>query len=183
MVERLRELARLLAQRNAIDKQIANLIGRPAQLGHLGEFVAAAIFDIELEPSAANKGYDGRFRSGSLAGRTVDIKTYGKREGLIDLRVSDLPDFYLVLTGPSAPAESSRGASRPWVIEGIYLFDARSLVEALKRRGVKIGVASSVAQQYWQAAEIFPAGRNPSMSLSTEQRESLLLFSGRNQGV
>jgi hypothetical protein len=36
--------------------------------GHLGEWIASVVFDIELESSASAKGIDGRFRSGPLRG-------------------------------------------------------------------------------------------------------------------
>src|SRR5437762_1510379 len=73
-MERLITLSRLLRERNEIDKGLAALIGRPPTVGALGEYVAAAIFDIQLESSAVSRGIDGRFGSGPLAGRTVDIK-------------------------------------------------------------------------------------------------------------
>lgn len=78
------ELAALIADRNRIDESICRLIGRPAITGHIGEFIASRVFDIQLEVSAAHKAWDGRFRSGPLAGRTVDIKFYGKQEGILD---------------------------------------------------------------------------------------------------
>lgn len=81
----LERLASLLGQRNAVDADIASVIGRPAVVGHIGEFIAAEVFDIDLERSATRPGYDGVFRSGPLAGATVNIKFYGKREGLLDI--------------------------------------------------------------------------------------------------
>ena len=94
------KLADLIHTRNAVAQQITTLIDRPAQIGHVGEFIAAQVFDITLQESATNKGFDGRFRSGTLAGKTVDVKWYAKKEGLVDLRLEFLPDYYLVLTGP-----------------------------------------------------------------------------------
>lgn len=70
----LRRLAGLLRRLNCVLEQIATLTGRPGQLGHVGEFIASQIFDLALEDSAANKGFDGRFTSGGLAGKTVDVK-------------------------------------------------------------------------------------------------------------
>ena len=64
------------------------------------------------------------------------------------------------MTGPKAQVMSSRGGIRPWLIHHVYLFDAPRLVVELRRRGLKIGVATSVRQSYWQAAEIYPAQRN-----------------------
>ncbi|MEP6833719.1 MAG: hypothetical protein ABJB74_10000, partial [Gemmatimonas sp.] len=155
-MHRLDELSDLVAKRNAISTEIAAILQRPAQLGHLGEFVASVLFDIELEFSANNKGFDGRFRSGVLAGKSVDVKTYAKREGIIDLRLMDLPDYYLILSGPRAPASSSRGQDRPWLIEGIHLFEARVLVDSLTAKKLKVGVAASVAGPLWNASEVYP---------------------------
>ena len=107
------KLAALLHTRNAVAKEITALIDRPAQIGHVDEFIAAQVFDIALELSATNKGFDGRFRSGALAGKTVDVKWYARREGIIDLRLDDLPDYYLILTGPYGAYATSRGEDRP----------------------------------------------------------------------
>jgi hypothetical protein len=35
-------------------------------IGHLGEWIAAQVFDIELETSASRAAIDGRFKTGSL---------------------------------------------------------------------------------------------------------------------
>jgi len=107
--------AALLRERNAIDAGLAELIQRPMTTGHLGEWIAAQIFGIELEASAAAAGIDGRCRSGALQNRTVNIKWYLKREGVLDTTALD---YYLVLAGPPSAAESLRGppgpgASRP----------------------------------------------------------------------
>ncbi len=74
MTEDLRQLADLIRARNASDRGIARIIGRPAPMGHIGEFVAAQVFDIAPEEAADHKGADGHFRSGPLAGRTVIVK-------------------------------------------------------------------------------------------------------------
>jgi hypothetical protein len=87
--DKIARLSDLFHARNAIDEQIADVIGRPALAGHVGEWIASQVFDIELEQSASAKAIDGRFRAGPLAGRTVNIKFYGKREGLLD--TADLP--------------------------------------------------------------------------------------------
>ena len=67
-MDSLAQAAILLRQRNAIDVKLARLIHRPMTSGHLGEWIAAQIFDIELEASAVAAGIDGRFRSGPFAG-------------------------------------------------------------------------------------------------------------------
>jgi hypothetical protein len=137
--------------------------------GHLGEWIAARIFSIDLESSASSAAIDGRFAAGPLAGRTVNIKWYLKREGLLDVTESVLLDYYLVMTGPAALATHSRGSTRPWVIESVYLFDARQLLTELRNRRVKVGLASSVVSAQWTAAEIYPRQRNPALSVSPDQ--------------
>ena len=74
----LTRLAALLAAKNQADSGITALIGRPSQIGHLGEWIAARVFDIELHASAATAASDGVFRSGAPAGRTVNVKWYGR---------------------------------------------------------------------------------------------------------
>jgi hypothetical protein len=91
------------------------------------EWIAAQVFGIELEASAVAAGIDGRFGPGPLQGQTVNIKWYLKREGLLDTTESTALDYYLVLTGPPATAASSRGTTRPWSIQAVFLFDARQL--------------------------------------------------------
>lgn len=177
-IAKLKALAALIDERNAVSAKITTITGRPAQIGHLGEFIAAEVFDIALELSATNKGSDGRFRSGPLAGKTVDVKWYAKREGIVDLWLRDLPDFYLVLTGPTSSPTNSRQEVRPWLIEAVYLFDARALVERVAARGIKVGVATSVASEYWHAAEVFPRSSCPVLQLDPDQRLALVLFSG-----
>lgn len=183
-MDELSRLAELIKTRNAVASDIAAIIGRPAQIGHLGEYIAARIFGIELEESAAHKGSDGRFADGPLAGKTVNIKWYAKLEGLLDINPNAIPDYYLVLTGPRSAAASSRSGVRPWVIEAAFLFDADELVEALHRRGVKVGIATSVARQYWEEAEVYPSQHNLRLSLSPENRNLLALFGeGSNAGT
>jgi AcrR family transcriptional regulator len=107
----LRTIAGLLRERNIIDARIAAVIGRPMTAGHLGEWIAASVFDIELENSAASAAFDGRFVSDTLQGYAVNVKWYLKPEGRIDVTESDALDYYLVLAGPAAPATHSRGTS------------------------------------------------------------------------
>ena len=176
MDEQLRYLADLIRQRNDVAIRITEMIGRPALMGHIGEFIASIVFDIFLYDSASHKGADGIFNSGRLAGSTVDIKWYGKREGLLDLKSDDGPDYYLVMTGPPGDAASSRGVTRLWGIENVYLFDHSKLVSDLHRRGIKVGVASSVKKSYWEDAEVYPRSQSPLLTLSSDQREVLKLF-------
>ena len=174
--ERLRRLASLIRQRNDVDREIATIIGRPAHPGHIGEFVAAEIFDIDLHESATHKGEDGHFASGPLAGRSVNVKKSSTDEGLLNIRPDALPDFFLVLTGPRTQAASSRGTTQPWTIEQVFLFEAAPLVEQLRERGVRIGIATSVRRHLWDDAMIYPSPSNPALRLTPEQVSMLEMF-------
>lgn len=170
----LKSLAKAIRQKNTVDGEIARIIGRPAERGHAGEYIAAAIFDIELERSASKKGIDGHFTSRNLAGRTVNIKWYGKWESILDMSEEGGPDFYLVMTGPKSASLSSRGDTRPWLISYVFLFDSTKLLQDLKN--VKLGIATSVKKQLWGMAEIYPDPRNNQLILSAEQQNILRLF-------
>lgn len=169
-------IADLLRQRNAIDAEIAAITGRPMASGHLGEWIAAQIFWIQLADSASRKGIDGWFGTGPLAGKAVNVKWFLKREGLLDITDAADLDYYLVLAGPASTATSSRGRTRPWCIVSVHLFDARELLQQQHARGVRIGVASSVRNAQWRAAEIYASGNNPILRLQSEQESSLALF-------
>jgi len=106
-ITKLEQLAQLIRDKNRVEDAIADVIGRPALMGWVGEYIAASIFGIELEQSAARKSIDGHFVRGPLAGKTVNIKWYGKMEGLLDITPGHLPDFHLVMTGPKSGAISS----------------------------------------------------------------------------
>lgn len=181
-MDNLVRLAELIRQRNAIERKITTVIGRPATTGHLGEFIASKIFRIGLADSASQKGIDGRFHDGPLAGRSVNIKFYPKHDGLLALSADASSDFILVLAGPKSPAASSRGQFRPCVIKSVFLFDTAVLVASLKRRGVKFSSATSVRQHYWEAAEIYPQQRSNLLVLSEEQHQLLALFKAEDGG-
>ena len=72
----LERLANLIKARNSVDLRIAGLIGRPATLGHVGEFIASKVFHIVLVESASQKGIDGYFADGPLSGCSVNVKWY-----------------------------------------------------------------------------------------------------------
>ena len=176
MDESLARIAALLGERNRVDASIAKVIDRPVTAGHLGEWIASQIFDIALAESAANQGFDGRFRSGSLRGCTVNIKWYMKRTGLLDTTEFPDLDYYLVLTGPASPSGSSRGISRPWCIQAVFLLEARQVRAGQVARGVRSGIASSVIRKRWDAAEIYPQARNPLLIATPEQVQLLQMF-------
>ncbi len=169
------QLANLIKKRNMLENEITALIGRPAQIGHIGEYIAAEVFKIALEESAARKGIDGHFIDKPLAGRSVNIKWYAKREGMLDITQSPL-DYFLVLAGPKSKTMNSRGQVRPWLIDSVFLFEANPLITQLKNRKVAIGIATSVEQQLWDNAEIYPEQKNLTYMLSDEQRKILALF-------
>ena len=73
-------------------------------------------------------------------------------------------------------AGSSRGSTRPWCIQAVYLFEARQLRSEQIARGVRRGVASSVIKQQWEAAEIYPSASNPGLPVTSQQAEQLRLF-------
>lgn len=172
----MRKLAALIKKRNAIEADLAAIINRPGEIGHVGEFIASRIFNINLEHSAVTAGWDGRFTEGALAGKTVNIKWYPKREGLLDLNIQFNPDYYLVLTGGQANAETSRSKTRPWLITEVFLFETRWLLSELAGRKVKIGSATSVARKYWEQARVYPGKDSLLLPLSEEKREMLALF-------
>jgi hypothetical protein len=169
-------IASLLRERNVLDEQIGAILQRPMTSGHLGEWIAAQVFGIELAASAVEAGIDGRFAAGPLERCSVNVKWYLKREGLVDLTESSVPDYYLVLAGPRSAPLSSRGGLRPWRIAAVHLFDVPRLLDEQRARGVKIGTASSVRVEQWDAAEIYPRATNPALSVSSEQAMRLRLF-------
>jgi hypothetical protein len=171
----LAEVAMLLRERNALDLRLGAIVGRPPEKGHLGEWIAARIFDIELMPGAAYPVIDGRFRQ--MPGNpTVNIKWYFKREGGLDMTESIDLDYYLVLTGPTAAAVSSLGMTRPAVISAVYLFNAPRLLAGQRARGVKIGVFSSITNAQWLAAEVFPQANCSTLTVTPVQRRMLEMF-------
>lgn len=174
----LTELAELIRAKNAIDTLIARRVGRPAHIGHVGEFLASAIFNIQLEESATARAIDGRFVDGPLAGRTVNVKWFTKHDGLLDINEDTSLDYYLVFRGPKTPPASSRGTIAPWVIDYVFLLDAQHLFENLRARNVKIQRhgATGIVSFLWEQAEIYPVQRNATLILSDIQRAQLALF-------
>lgn len=107
---------------------------------------------------------------------------YARQEGMLDITPESLPDFYLVMTGLKTAVTSSRGKTRPWTIEFVYLFEARPLVTQLQQYEVKLGMATSVRQALWQAVEIYPVQHNSLLVLSDEQQQKWLARS-RNSAL
>ncbi|MGR7023287.1 hypothetical protein [Geodermatophilus sp. URMC 62] len=134
------------------------------------------MFGIDLLPSANTPGFDGRFQSGPLQGRTVNVKWHLQRDGMLDINVSDALDDYLVMTGPAGAAVSSYGQTRPWRVDHVYLFDADAVRADLLERGIQIGAAASVRAQLWGAAGIYPNGANERLPLTAHRIEVLQWF-------
>jgi hypothetical protein len=178
----LEQLAELLKQRNGIDREMSTLIGRPPHSQHIAEYVAAAVFDIDLHASAVMKAHDGVLQTGPLAGQTVNVKYGSRRDGTLDLveslDPSNHPDVYLVLTGPTVGAISSRGVAADWVIHAVYLFPARNLLATLASRNMHPGTATSIRRDLWDAAMIYPEARNTQWQLSKRQRDYLSISKG-----
>ncbi len=64
----------------------------------------------------------------------------------------------------------------PADIASVHLFESFSLISALEKRGVKTGVATSVAKYLWDAEELYPQQSNNHLKLSKEQIEKVSLF-------
>ena len=94
--------------------------------GHAGG-IPAHVCDIALEPSAYSKVIGGRFRSGPLAGRTVNLKWYLKRENPVDTTEAVELDHHLVLSGPKATTRDPRSI-RVGRSDRVYLFEAGKLL-------------------------------------------------------
>jgi len=169
-------LAWLIHERNKVSEEIAGIIGRPALNRHIGEHVSSMIFGIELEESATAKGIDGYFADGSLKGKSVNVKLYGKKENILDISTAEMADYYLVLSGDDGDLSSSRGKTHPLVITQVFLFNMNKLMPRLKERGVKIGIATSVRKSDWDEAMVYPVQVNRELVLSEEQVRLLRLF-------
>ncbi|GHO45778.1 hypothetical protein [Ktedonospora formicarum] len=165
-------LASLLKSRNTIDSKIATLIGGPAQVGNVAEYIAVTIFRIQPDKDGKRRGYDGRFTYGSLAGQTVDVQWRPRRDGQLNVKIDAVPDYYLVFTGP----ELLPTVGNPWLIDAVYLFHAHQLLNALRERGVHISSGTSVTGPLWERAEIYPVAKNLQLLLSEEERQLLALF-------
>ncbi|MCW4051403.1 MAG: GIY-YIG nuclease family protein [Candidatus Bathyarchaeota archaeon] len=172
----LERLANLVSERNRVSEEIAGIIGRPALIGHIGDYISSKIFIIELELSATAKGIDGCFIEGSLKGKSVNVKLYGKKENILDINPDHLADYYLVMTGAEGDLSSSRGKTRPLIISQVYLFNMAKLMTKLRERGVRVGLATSVRKGDWEEAMVFTEHRNSELVLSEEQFRLLRLF-------
>lgn len=169
----LERLAGLIRTRNQWEREVAAIAGRPALISHLGEFIAARIFNIRLDSSAGHKASDGVFADGPLAGAGVNIRWYSRHESRLDL-APGYPDYYLVLAGPKPTPEDEHALTRAWLVEAVYLFSSARLLDQLKDSPLEI--VTLLPPQLWQAAELYPAQRCPDYVLSDDQCAWLKLF-------
>ena len=59
----------------------------------------------------------------------------------------------------------------------MFLFDARALVEKFREQKRRLGVASYVRKNEWEAASVYPAAApRARLTLTDAQREALKLF-------
>lgn len=79
----LARLAELIKTRNRVTTNIAAVVGRPALIGHVGEYIASRVFRIALEESASRKAIDGHFTDNPLTGCSVNIKWYASKKGFL----------------------------------------------------------------------------------------------------
>ncbi len=187
--EELKQLAPLITQWDMARRSIAALIEGPTSIGELGEAIAFSIFDIE-PARRGQPGHDGHFLSGSLAHKTVNVKTYNSFNWTIDFDpLGRHPvDYYLVLAGlPQSSAKVTSGNyQKPFAIEHIFLLSHRMLLEGVvascETRGARLTADNnpySLRQEYWLPTEIWPALNNPHppLILTAQQRKLLALFS------
>ncbi len=176
----LEELAELMGKRNKVDERISEIIDRPAEKGHIFEYIASQIFPIKLNDSASKEGYDGTFDDGALKDKKVDVKYHAKNDHLLDLNnKANNETFLLVFTGPGEAASSSKGKVSPLRIDKIYLFNEKELCEQLAGK-VKVGTATSVRSEYWEGKEIYPENKL-NIDLKLKIRELKLLIDKINR--
>ena len=62
------------------------------------------------------------------------------------------------------------------MVDTVYLFDTLDLLAKIRSRRIKIGVATSVLMEDWEAARIFPARSGAPLRLTKAQVAALKLF-------
>lgn len=170
MTQEFSRITELIKQRNIIEQESSKILGRPFIIGHVGEYIASQIFDITLNTSASAKSHDGYFNRGAIKGSTVNIKYYSRKSSILDLCKDENPDYYLVLMGSSDKKEFA-----PWDIESVYLFDSKDLVKEIEGK-VKMGIATSIRKELWNAAMVYPNNINKKIVINNESLEMLRLL-------
>lgn len=91
--------------------------------------------------------------------------------------------YFLVLTGPRAPAASLLSGPRPLAVDEVFLFTGPALLRRLRERGEKIGGATRVRLQDWDQARFWPTGAaTQPMVVSPKQQDLLRLFTSTPSG-
>ena len=67
------------------------------------------IFRVKPAEVANRECFDGWFADGPLAGKTVNVKWYGKRTVVLDINPRGVPDYYLAMTGQRAAGRERAG--------------------------------------------------------------------------
>lgn len=176
----LTHLADLVRIRNTVKSSVSRIIGRPAETGHLTEYIASQIFDIELHGSAVHKASDGVFRfPSSLAGFSVNVKYRSTSSRRLNIENSSTlthhPHYYLAFRGPNVSKGPTNEKTLPLVIAAVYLFFSAELIPALVADG-GANVGPSVKSEYWAQAMLYPEQVNQALILTDAQRAALALF-------
>ena len=172
----LKWLAELVGEWHQHKPDIREIIGKRATLGNIGDFIGARIFDIALFDDADSNPIDGYFKSGPRIGKSVNIRMYSRNDYRLDVDPTTSPDHYLVFTGPETEEPLPRGSMLPWGVEGVFLFNARPLIAKLRREGKKLDDATSVREEDWDRARIYPRRGGAPLRLTDEQRAAIRWF-------
>ena len=176
-MDTLNRLATLIAQRNQTETEVSDLVGHPLKPESLGAYVASQVFVIDPLEGAEHLPWTGRFREGSLAGKTVAVQWRLRWDGLLSLSEGTPAEYLLVLAGPEALLPPEKGdASAPWAIESVFLFHLPSLLASLRDLRRRIGPSAHIPRELWESARLLPEGEGAGR-LTEEQKQALALFS------
>ena len=98
-MDKLRRLARVIQERNAIDKEIASIINNEALNGNIAEYIVEQVFGVERPLKRNQKTSDGFIPEGLLKGKTVNTKYSGKSDRWLNIIEGDDLDYYIVIKG------------------------------------------------------------------------------------
>lgn len=179
-MDELSRLAHLIEEHNRVKSEMTSIIGRPAQRGYVGDYIAAVIFGLTLHPSGSeNRIGDGYFTAGPLAGQSVEVRWHSREGYRLDIDPAALPDYYLVFNGPPISTSELQRSPPQWAIGRVHLFQMSALhdlLDALPQRGHKANVAISVEKVRWDDAELYPRAHNAFFALTDAQQAQLSLF-------
>lgn len=178
-VNDLTHLADLIRIRNFVNSSISKIINHPAEVGHIAEYLLGKILDIELHDAANIKATDGIFRTGALAGKSVNVKYRAAQNRLLNLEEVLDPSlhahFYLAVQGPKSPSKRSAGRELPFLIDSMYLFESTVLIPRITKPGQE-HLGRFVPTALWQEAMVYPEQINQALILTDEQKAALTLF-------